>query len=224
MESWERKFIIKQWSQSQGIHDLGCYLHSFFPLGIFQSRKKNAFNFMLVIIFLKNTQRNTFVVVAIKFPEQNTFGAAAYSPHDQMVAPFSPTFSGRGCFLMTSNHLPEWQQHTPVIKKAHWRSSEISFSCKENKKYEAVNAERPVFKSIGQPEEMNKTEDATRTQLINRCFLYDLFLLTITEALTLDWPRHLHLCGQELLNVSGQHHGLSEVEPWKAFVMMLLFT
>lgn len=30
-------------------------------------------------LFFKNTQRNTFVVVAIKFPEQNTSGAAVYS-------------------------------------------------------------------------------------------------------------------------------------------------
>lgn len=38
-----------------------------------------------------------FIVVAIKFPEQNTFAAAVYSYRDT-VAPFSPKFMEEDVF------------------------------------------------------------------------------------------------------------------------------
>lgn len=93
----------------------------FFPLRLFQPGERErgregetfCFNFHLTTESLFcNTPRNKFVDVAIKFPEQNTFGAAVYSLLDYGRLLFSSTSRRRGCFLMTSNHLKEHKPHT----------------------------------------------------------------------------------------------------------------
>lgn len=61
-------------------------LFFFFPLRLFQPGERKR-RFALIFIlqqshYFWNTPRNKFVDVAIKFPEQNTFGAAVYSQLD----------------------------------------------------------------------------------------------------------------------------------------------
>lgn len=67
--------------------DLWCLrFFCFFPLRLFQPGERKR-RFALIFIlqqshYFWNTPRNKFVDVAIKFPEQNTFGAAVYSQLD----------------------------------------------------------------------------------------------------------------------------------------------
>lgn len=112
---------------------------------------------------------------------------------------------------MTSNHLPEWQQHTPVIKKTIEIPLRSDSNVRITRNIRQLTLSVTSSKASINPREKNKKLDLTRMQVINSILPHDeqichLYLWQSFTSMTFSFSPSLTLwLWTDLANINFRH-------------------